>query len=87
MSTEDNDVLSFFYPGVEDKIKTVNRAPVVFTAQLLSKQKVLPQTSSLIKRFQLVSSVHLTARERRLIHVARVSGFRVSASGLADVGC
>jgi len=50
----DSDVLSFFYPGVEDKVRTVNRAPLAFTAKLLTKATIMPNKQSIIENFQLV---------------------------------
>ncbi|XP_067945880.1 adipolin-like [Watersipora subatra] len=52
----DEDVLSFFYPGVDDKVKTVNRAPAAFTTSLLDKVNIKPEKTVQLKRFQLTGS-------------------------------
>jgi len=55
--TEDD--IAQFYPGVNDKIRTVNRAPTAYSTQLLQDVTIEPDNSLLISNFQLVSEANV----------------------------
>ena len=58
MKDLDGEVLSNFYPGVQDKIRTINRSPTVFTTKLLDSVSVAPGKMTQLQKFQLVSVVN-----------------------------
>lgn len=59
MKDLDGEVLSNFYPGVQDKIRTINRSPTVFTTKLLDSVSVAPGKMTQLQKFQLVGVVRV----------------------------